>query len=133
MITIMVSGGFDPIHDGHIEYLHAASLRGHVIVALNSDTWLKKKKGYIFLPWKARQRVLAALIFVDQIVRVDDADGTVCEVLKRLKPDYFANGGDRTEANPMEHAICHEFGITELFNVGGPKTRSSSDLVKVAR
>ncbi len=133
MITVMVSGGFDPLHDGHIDYLEEASLRGEVVVALNSDAWLKKKKGYVLMSWKTRKRVLESVLFVDRVVFVDDRDGTVCKALQKIKPDYFANGGDRKSADPKEHAVCRELGITELFNVGGQKIRSSSELVRTAR
>lgn len=133
MITVLVSGGFDPLHDGHIDYLEEARLRGEVVVALNSDAWLRKKKGYALMSWKTRRRILESVIFVDRVIAVNDADGTICEALQKIKPDYFANGGDRAEANPKEHAVCLELSVTELFNVGGPKIRSSSELVRAAR
>ena len=82
------------------------------------------------MPWGERAEIVGALYCVlGAVYPVEDSDGTVCEALKRLKPNYFANGGDRIEANPAEHAVCKELSIKELFNVGGDKIASSSDLL----
>ena len=126
MKVVLCSGGFDPLHDGHLDYLEDANQYGRVVVALNSDAWLMKKKGRLFMPWSARARLLNALSVVYEVVAVDDEDGTICEALRFMKPDYFANGGDRLVANPDEHAVCQELHIEELFDIGGPKSRSSS-------
>ena len=132
-MNILCSGGFDPLHIGHLHYLEAASRKGQVIVALNSDAWLMAKKGYVFMPWRDRAWIITALSCVAMIWSVKDNDGTVCEALRWWKPDIFANGGDRTKANPAEHTVCEELGIKELFNVGGGKIQSSSKLVDAVR
>lgn len=131
---VLVSGGFDPIHSGHIRLLKAASKLGnHLTVALNTGAWLQRKKGYEFMAWEERAEILAAIRWVDVVVKIDDADDTVREVLRRRQPDKFCNGGDRTEADPREHAVCEELEIEQLFGIGGRKTNSSSALVDAVR
>ena len=133
MIT-MVSGCFDPLHIGHLDYLEGAKFYGDVIVALNSDEWLFKKKGYVFMPFADRERILIALEVVTAVTPVNDYDGTVCEAIKRIRPDSFCNGGDRTGPDPREDVVCRELGIFQIFKVGGEeKVRSSSQLVSEAR
>lgn len=131
--TIMVSGGFDPIHVGHIRMIIEAGQYGDVIVVANSDEWLYRKKGYVFMGFNERKEILMALKGVVEVVPVDDEDGTVCEALRRERPDYFANGGDRTTDNTPEQAVCEELGIQMLWNMGGQKIQSSSDLVRTSR
>ena len=133
MMTVLVSGGFDPLHVGHLELLDAAAARGHVLVALNTDDWLRRKKGYSVMPHADRTRILKALAVVTDVTPVNDADGTVCQTLRNLRPDCFANGGDRTQADPREHAVCEELGIEELFDIGGAKVRSSSQFMERGR
>lgn len=132
-MIVLCSGGMDPIHEGHIDYLEGAAEYGEVIVALNSDEWLFKKKGYVFMSWRERARIIKALKAVDDVIKVNDENGTVCDALRRIKPDYFANGGDRTEWHTDEHKVCVELGIRELFNVGGGKANSSSKLINNVR
>ena len=128
---VMVSGGFDPIHVGHVRMIEDASQHGTVIVVANSDEWLMRKKGFIFMPWKERAEILYAIKGVGGVFPVDDTDGTVCDALIKLKPDYFANGGDRKKENTPEMDVCEELGIEMLWAVGGDyKANSSSDLVK---
>ena len=92
---IMVSGGFDPIHVGHVRMIQAAAQQcDGVYVVINSDEWLLEKKGYAFMPWEERAEIIRSIKGVMDVLPVDDSDGTVCEVIKRVKPDYFANGGD---------------------------------------
>ena len=131
--TIMVSGGFDPIHVGHIRMIIEAGKYGDVIVVANSDEWLFRKKGYVFMGFNERREIIMAIKGVVDVVPVDDEDGTVCEALRRIKPDYFANGGDRTTNNTPEQSICEELGIEMLWNIGGQKIQSSSDLVRDAQ
>ena len=128
--TVLVSGGFDPTHIGHIRMILEAATYGNVIVVANSDDWLMRKKGYIFMPWVERAELLAAIKGVIAVEAVDDTDGTVCEAIKRLKPTYFANGGDRKTDNTPEMDVCKELGVQLLWNVGGGKIQSSSTLVE---
>lgn len=132
-MIVLVSGGFDPLHVGHVRMMRAAMEFGRVVVGLNSDDWLVRKKGYRFMPWTEREEILYHLGEVSLVQPFDDSDGTVCDLLERLRPHYFANGGDRTQANPEEHALCVRRGIKELFGVGGGKVQSSSALVRLAR
>lgn len=125
----MVSGGFDPLHIGHLRMIKEAAKYGKVIVVANSDAWLLRKKGYIFMPWTERKEIIEGYAEVDRVEAVDDSDGSVCEAIRRLRPTYFANGGDRTNKNTPEMAVCDELGITMLWEVGGGKIQSSSEMV----
>tara|TARA_Y100000310_G_C20678511_1_gene814491 strand:- start:1077 stop:1586 length:510 start_codon:yes stop_codon:yes gene_type:complete len=127
--TICVSGGFDPVHIGHLRMMVEAANYGNLIVIVNSDEWLMRKKGYIFMPFDERCEILRGFECVHETVEVNDSDESVCEALKRLKPDYFANGGDRKNHNTPEMQVCKELGIELLWNMGGGKIQSSSDLV----
>ena len=132
--TVMVSGGFDPVHAGHIRLIRAAAHYGDVIVVANSDEWLYRKKGFVFMNFAARAEILNAIKGVLLVDSVDDSDGTVCEAIKRLQPTYFANGGDRKSGNTPEVDICHQLGIELLWGVGGDKKlASSSELVENVR
>ena len=137
-IVVAVSGGFDPIHPGHIRlFKEAQALGDKLVVILNNDNWLRAKKKYSFMNQKERKEVLEALRYVDEVViskhKHDPADMSVTEELRRLKPDIFANGGDRTKKNVPEDAVCKRLGIKMVFNVGeGGKIQSSSNLVDQA-
>ena len=127
---IAVSGGFDPIHIGHIRMIKDASRYGDVMVIVNSDEWLMRKKGYVFMPWKERAEIMGNIKGVRIVTEVDDSDGTVCQALSRHKPDVFANGGDRKKNNTPEMDLCEEIGIQMMWAVGGNnKSQSSSWLV----
>ena len=129
--TVAVSGGFDPVHRGHIRYFKAAAKLGtRLVVFLNSDEWLVKKKGYCFMKWEERREVLTAIRWVAEVLPVDDADGTVAAAIRRYRPQIFANGGDRVAAVAQEAAACSEVGCRMVFGVGGGKIQSSSSLVK---
>jgi len=129
--TIMVSGGFDPVHAGHIRMIRAAAKYGDVIVIANSDAWLHNKKGFVFMDFHQRSEILNAIKGVILVDSVDDSDGTVCEAIRRLRPTYFANGGDRGKHNTPEQNVCDELGIEMLWSIGGDeKVAASSDLVK---
>ena len=125
---IAISGGFDPVHVGHIKMIDEAAKYGGVVVIVNSDKWLRRKKGFVFMPFEERLVIMASLKGVINVVGVDDSDETVCEALRKLEPDMFGNGGDRTKENTPEQKVCEELGIKIVFNLGGEKIQSSSDL-----
>jgi len=133
MKRIMVSGGFDPLHIGHIQMIKEAALWGTVIVVINSDEWLMRKKGYVFMPWKERAEIIGNIKGVSLVTGVDDTDETVCHALGYHRPDAFANGGDRKKKNTPEMELCDELGIQMLWGIGGTdKPQSSSWLVNKA-
>jgi len=136
MKIVVVSGGFDPIHSGHIEYLKAAKACGdYLLVAVNSDSWLIKKKGKYFMPFEERANIISYLSFVDQVISFDDDEFGSCslglEKVKEMHPDdeiIFCNGGDRNEGNIPEMQVE---GISFKFGVGGDqKMNSSSSILK---
>ena len=130
---VAVSGGFDPLHRGHIRYLRAAkNLGDELVVILNTDEFLKKKKGYLFMPYKERKEILQSITYVDRVVRCIDKDQTVAKTLELVRPHVFAKGGDRTIENipDAEREICQKWGIKLVFGVGGRKIQSSSWLIK---
>ena len=127
---IAVSGGFDPVHIGHVRMIQDAARYGDVIVIINSDDWLMRKKGYVFMPWQERAEIMGNIKGVTIVTAVNDSDGTVCEALKRHRPDAFANGGDRKTQNTPEMDVCEELGIQMMWAIGGnDKPQSSSWLV----
>jgi D-beta-D-heptose 7-phosphate kinase/D-beta-D-heptose 1-phosphate adenosyltransferase len=128
---VAISGGFDPVHIGHIRMIREASKHGDVVVILNSDNWLYKKKGFFFMPYEDRCEILSSIKGVVNVISAGDHedDDTVCVTLEELMPDYFANGGDRGERNTPEVDLCEKLGIEMLWNIGGEKARSSSELV----
>lgn len=146
MRTVAISGGFDPLHIGHIRLIHAARALGdRLVVIVNNDNWLKKKKGFAFMGEHERVAILQALRDVDEVVLTGHGenpdDMSVCAELERIKPAVFANGGDRdkkdaqktsSSLNP-EQQLCQRLGVEMVFNVGGEKAQSSSELVKRAR
>ena len=129
--TVMVSGGFDPIHGGHVQMIRDAARFGDVIVVANSDEWLMRKKGYVFMSFEERAKILKEIKGVILVSAVDDSDGTVCDAIRLLRPDYFANGGDRGKTNTPEQDVCEELEVEMLWGIGGDyKFNSSSDLAK---
>jgi cytidyltransferase-like protein len=127
---IAVSGGFDPIHIGHVRMILDAAKLGNVLVIANSDEWLVRKKGYSFMPFEERAEILASIKGVMKVVKASDDDDTVCQSLYDNKIDIFANGGDRKNDNVPEVAVCNKLGIEMLWNIGGGKIQSSSTLVE---
>jgi D-beta-D-heptose 7-phosphate kinase/D-beta-D-heptose 1-phosphate adenosyltransferase len=113
--------------------IQEAAKVGKVVVILNSDDWLLRKKGFRFMPWDERAEIIMSISGVSDVVNVDDSDGTVCEALMRVRPDFFANGGDRGQTNTPEISLCRELGIKMLWGVGGGKVQSSSDLVSAIK
>lgn len=134
-VVVVVSGGWDPIHIGHVRlFKEAKKLGDELVVILNNDNWLKKKKGYVFMQEKERKELIEALSMVDKVVlthhKPDSQDMSVNKELRKIKPDIFANGGDRTKRNIPEIAVCKELGCNMVFNVGqGGKVQSSSWLL----
>ena len=127
--TVAVSGGFDPLHAGHVRMIIDAARHGNVIVIANSDAWLMRKKGYVFMTWEERQEILYNFKGVIDVYEASDDDDSVCKTLEKLNPDIFANGGDRKDNNVPEVALCDKLGIELRWNVGGGKIQSSSELV----
>jgi cytidyltransferase-like protein len=125
---VCVSGGFDPIHTGHLELILGASLLGELVVLVNGDEFLMKKKEYVFMPAEDRLKVVTSIKGVSQAY-IYDGD-TVERGLEALRPDYFVNGGDRVPGNlaQSEVDVCEKCGIEMVFN--GKKVCSSSDLCK---
>jgi len=127
---IAISGGFSPLHEGHVDMIEAASEYGRVHIYLNSDDWLRRKKGYVAIPFKTRARILMAMKGVEMVIPASDEDDTVCKTLRMFKPDMFGNGGDRKEENTPELVTCMDWGIKPIFNLGGEKVNSSTDIIK---
>ena len=135
-IVVAVSGGFDPVHIGHVRMFGEAKRLGDkLVIILNNDNWLIAKKGFVFMPEQERKEVLEAFSDVDRVMLTrhlkNPKDMSVCAELIKLKPDIFANGGDRKLDNIPEVAVCKELGIKMVFNIGhGGKVQSSSWLLK---
>jgi cytidyltransferase-like protein len=117
--TVMVSGGFDPVHVGHIRMIREAAKYGDVIVIANSDEWLHREKGFNFMEFSSRYEILDSLKGVILVDSVNDTDGTVCGAIRRHRPTYFANGGSRHESNTPEVLLCKELGVELLWGIGG--------------
>ena len=134
MKIVLVSGGFDPIHSGHIEYFKSAKKHGDkLVVALNSDVWLEKKKGKFFMPFSERYSIVSSIKYVDEVIDFDDDHmGSCIKALENIKKEYpndeiyFANGGDRNDKNIPEMAVE---GINFLFSVGGDDKKNSSSWI----
>lgn len=134
MKIIVVSGGFDPIHSGHIEYLKDAKKHGDIlIVALNSDSWLVNKKGKFFMPFNERKSIIESISYVDKVIDFEDDLIGSCingiEKIKEMYPDdkiFFANGGDRDKKNIPEMGVKD---INFLFNIGGGNKKNSSSWI----
>ncbi len=136
--VVAVSGGFDPLHKGHVRLCNEAKALGdYLVVILNNDHWLLAKKGFVFMDEAERMEILQALRAVDEVVltrhAVSPEDMSVCGMLRELRPHIFANGGDRKEGNVPEYAVCTELDIEMAFGVGGGKVQSSSQLVQRSR
>jgi cytidyltransferase-like protein len=129
---VAVSGGFDPIHVGHVRMIQeAAALGDELVVIINNDNWLRKKKGHVFMPQDQRREIIEGLKGVSAVVftnhELDCEDMSVCDALREIRPHVFANGGDRFADNIPEAVLTRELGIETVFNVGqGGKIQSSS-------
>ena len=133
MKIVLVTGGFDPLHSGHIEYFRAAQELGDkLIVGLNSDEWLTRKKGQPFMPWNERASIVASIHYVDRVINFDDTDSTAVDAIRKTKDIFsnheiiFANGGDRTKDNIPEMVFDD---VTFVFGVGGQNKMNSSSWI----
>jgi cytidyltransferase-like protein len=133
MKIVLATGGFDPVHSGHIAYLKAARTLGDMlIVGINSDEWLERKKGRAFMPWNERLCVINNLAMVDEVYTFDDEDGSARHFIQQVRAHYptaeliFANGGDRTADNIPEMT---ESGVEFVFGVGGENKANSSSWI----
>ena len=136
--VVLVTGGFDPLHSGHLAYFRAAKKLGDkLIVGINSDSWLERKKGKNFLPLNERYEIVSALKYVDNCILFNDEDGTAIEAIRNVIMLYpfdriiFANGGDRVEGNtPEEDAkLFPEKEIIFQYGVGGLDKKNSSSWI----
>lgn len=132
----MTSGGFDPLHVGHVRCILATTEMadadgGYVVVIVNGDGFLERKKGKPFMRAQERAEIIAGLRGVDAAVIWDDGSQTVIGAIEKLKPTYFTKGGDRAAPEDIpEWDICNEVGCKVIFNVGGGKVQSSSWLIE---
>lgn len=130
MKVVAVSGFFDPLHVGHVEYFELASKLGDkLVVILNNDKQCFIKKGRAFMPEEEKKKIIEAIRYVDEVFLSVDEDITVCKSLAAVKPDIFAKGGDRFADEIPEAKICEELGILMVDGLG-KKIQSSSDLIK---
>lgn len=132
---VIVTGGFDPVHRGHIEYIKAAGSLGDILlIGLNSDEWLARKKGKAFMPWIDRYSVVNSIKGVDGVFDFDDSDGSAKDAIRTVREMYplaniiFANGGDRTSSNIPEMDVGDK-NITFVFGVGGEDKKNSSSWI----
>ena len=133
LTTVAVSGYFDPIHVGHLEFLELAKKLGdNLIVIINNNLQAELKKGSTFMDEKDRMEIVAALRCVDEVFLSIDTDKSVCKSLEHIKPDIFANGGDRSLDEIPETAVMKKYNIKMVDGLGS-KIRSSSDLTGLGK
>lgn len=135
MKIVLITGGFDPLHSGHIAYFKAAKTLGDMlIVGLNSDDWLVRKKGAAFMPWNERLCIINNLSMVDEVYTFDDDDGSAKHFIQQARAHYpdaelvFANGGDRTKDNIPEMDVI-DSNLSFVFGVGGEDKKNSSSWI----
>ena len=130
-IKIAVSGYFDPIHVGHLEYLKMAKSLGDILVVIvNNNHQCVLKKGKFFMDENDRLEIVKAIKYVDEVVLSVDQDKTVCKSLELIRPNIFANGGDRSTDEVPETFVCKKYKI-EMVDGLGDKIRSSSSLTGI--
>ena len=134
---ILISGGFDPVHSGHIKLINDANKYGDVVVLLNSDAWLRNKKGKEFLSFDERKIIMQNIKGVLDVLDFDDSDKSCIDGLRKAKKKYsnkiikFANGGDRNDKTTPETTFCNQNNIEALWGIGGNnKSNSSSWILK---
>ena len=132
----IVSGGFDPFHEGHIAMIvESARQSDGVIVLANSDEWLCRKKGKNFYNFKTRRVILENIKGVIDVLDFDDSDNSACDGIRKAREKYpdaelvFANGGDRTKDNIPEMPTCEKYGVDIVFGVGGENKANSSSWI----
>ena len=131
--VVAVSGYFNPMHVGHLEMLEKAKKLGdYLVVILNSDYQVGLKGRVPFMPGKDRKKIVEAIRYVDEVFPSTDKDLSVCESLRQVRPDIFANGGDRHQGEVPEASVCRELGI-EMVDGMGKKIRSSSIMIQKAK
>jgi cytidyltransferase-like protein len=135
MKIVLVTGGFDPLHSGHINYFKSAKTLGDMlIVGLNSDEWLERKKGRAFMPWNERLCIINNLSMVDEVYTFDDEDSSARAFIRQVRAHYpdaeliFANGGDRNAANIPEMDVA-DANLRFEFGVGGEDKKNSSSWI----
>ena len=134
---VLITGGFDPLHSGHIAYINAArELGDSLIVGVNSDEWLCRKKGQAFMPWEERATIIAALHNVDRVINFNDSDNSAKDAIRKVRAInpaaqiIFANGGDRTKENIPEMDLLQELlHLDFVFGVGGENKKNSSSWI----
>jgi cytidyltransferase-like protein len=134
---VLVTGGFDPIHSGHIAYFKSArELGDKLVVGVNSDEWLTRKKGQPFMSWEERATIVASLHDVDRVINFDDSDNSAKDAIRKAREIFpghdiiFANGGDRTKDNIPEMELLKEYlNLTFVFGVGGEDKKNSSSWI----
>lgn len=134
-VTVAVSGAFDPMHVGHVRYIReAAKLGNRLVVILNSDDFLLRKKGFVFMPFGDRKEILENIKGVDEVIASVDEDQTVSKTLELVKPNIFAKGGDRTGPENIPEAVtCRRIGCELVTGVGGGQVRSNGELSRKVR
>ncbi len=134
-MDVVIAGGFDPLRYGHVSHMkEAKKLGSKLIVIVNSDDDMIKKKGYCLMTRAERMAIISEFPFVDKVVACIDDDRTVTRTLRMLKPDIFAKGGDRTPSNMPKGEIdaCAEIDCKIVYDIGDEKVGSSSELVRAA-
>ena len=136
--VVIVTGGFDPLHSGHIAYFKAArELGDHLVVGVNSDAWLERKKGRAFMPFEERAAIIKELACVDEVIGFNDDDDTACAAIYTVLATkgsswkvVFANGGDRTNKNTLEYTMYgNHQDVTFAFGIGGTDKKNSSSWI----
>ena len=132
---VLVSGGFDPVHSGHISLIQEAANYGDVVVLLNSDEWLSAKKGKEFLQYKEREIIMGSIKKVIDVISFDDSDTTCIDGIRKVINKYpnrkikFANGGDRNNKTTPETKFCEDNKVETLWGIGGDTKKNSSSWI----